>query len=128
MKKRYYNSLLKQIKQYRPKYYLLYCISIITTYLFTITVAINLTNSAYNNFLFNGSGKLCFSCNGIRDILINCILYLMLFNVIFYTINEIRFRVLRIKKIRNIASLELGNLVTFSITIILFLLLIFLII
>ena len=127
MKKRYYNSLLKQIKQYRPKYYLLYCISIIITYLFTLTIAINLTNSAYNNFLFNGSGKLCFSCNNIKDVLINCILYLMLFNVIFYTINEIRFRVLRIKKIRNIASLELGNLITFGITIILFLLLIFLV-
>lgn len=128
MKHRYYNCLLTQIKQYKPKYYLLYCVSIIITYLFVLIIAINLTDSAYNNFLFGDNNKLCFSCDGNKDTIISGILYLMLFNVIFYTLNEIRFRMIRIKKIRNITNLELGNFITFSITIILFLLLIFLII
>ncbi|MBR2141602.1 MAG: hypothetical protein IJ853_04590 [Rickettsiales bacterium] len=48
-------------------------------------------------------------------------LYINLFNIIFYTINEIRFRIIQFKSVRKV-SLKSANVITISIAILLFLL------
>lgn len=127
MNKKYYDCLLYQIKKNKMYYYSFYCISIIITYLFIIISAVNLTNFAYNNFLFNNSSAniLCFSCDNYKSIILKFLLYIMLLNIVFYTINEIRFRIIRFKKIRKI-NLELGNFITSLTAILLFCLLVLL--
>ena len=127
MDKRCYDYLLKQIKQKQPRYYTLYCISIAMSYIFVIFFALYLTSLAYNNFLFISDIDkiLYFQNKGFNQVLINYFLYLVLLDIIFYVINEIRFRVISIKSIRKIKKIELefGNLVVYITTVILFTLL-----
>lgn len=125
MNKRYYNCLLKQIKNEQPYYYLAYCVSIITTYILVIMFALYLVNSAYGDFLFKKNNNiLCFNCNNYG---LKYLLYLFLLIIIFYLINEIRFRIIGFKKIRKI-KLRLGNriIIVFSIIILLLLILLLL--
>ena len=121
MIRRHYNCLLKQIREQRPFYYKCYCFSIILTYLFIVFFATYLTNSAYDNFLFkkNSQNVLYSSCVGC--VLMKYFLYINLFNIIFYTINEIRFRIIQFKSVRKV-SLKSANVITISIAILLFLL------
>ena len=98
MYRKYYKHFLANLKK---SYYLFYCFSIFISYLSVIGLGIYFVNLAFGDTL-NNSSVLCFTCFEYNKTFINILLYLILLNVIFYLLNEIRFRVLIFKKIRNI--------------------------
>lgn len=122
MDKRYSKCLLKQIKDNKKLYYILYNISILISYISIILFSWYFINLAYTTEVQNYD-ILCFNCTTYKYIIFNFIIYFALFNLIFYIINEVRFRLLYFKITRKI-SLDIGNRFVFCITLLFFILLI----
>lgn len=78
-------------------------------------------NLAFDDKVMQKSNSvLCFTCIEYNKTMINVLLFLFLLNIVFYLLNEIRFRVLKFKTIRKI---DCGNEITYSLTIIILLIL-----
>lgn len=119
MYKKYYKHFLNNIRgQY---YYNFYCLSIFVSYLSIILFGVYFVNLAFDNAIIPKSNSiLCFTCIEYNKPLINALLFIFLLNIIFYLLNEIRFRILKFKTIRKINH---GNEITYSLSIIILLML-----
>ncbi len=118
MFKRQSTYLLRQIKEKEKFYYRFYIISIIISYLFILIFSCYFINLAYTTKKQNYD-ILCFNCSGFKYVLYSILIYFFLFNIIFYTINEIRFRLLSFKKIRKI-NIKNGNYAVYFFSILIF--------
>ena len=116
MYRKYYKHFLANLKK---SYYGLYCFSIFVSYISVLGLGIYFVNLAFGDILNNNS-ILCFTCFEYNKTFINILLGLILLNIIFYLLNEIRFRVLIVKKIRNI---KYGDEITYCLTLLILLML-----
>ena len=114
MYKKYYKHFLNNLRGY---YYEFYCLSIFISYLSVIAFGAYFVNLAFGSI---DNQVLCFTCFDYNRTLNNILLNIFLLNIIFYLLNEIRFRILVVKKIRKI---EHGNEITYLLTIFILLIL-----
>ena len=98
MYKKYYKHFLNNLK---GGYYGFYCLSIFISYLSVILLGLYFVNVAFGDTLADNS-ILCFTCFEYNKTMLNILLNISLLNIIFYLLNEIRFRILVVKKIRKI--------------------------
>lgn len=111
--KKYYKHFIKNIKN--KYYYTFYCLSMFVSYLFVILSGMYFVNLAFDDSIISKDNSvLCFTCIEYNKSLINILSFIFLLNIIFYLLNEIRFRIIKFKKIRKI---DHGNEITYLLTV-----------
>ena len=101
--KKYPYGIIENLRLRTPIFYLFYNISIVFSFIFISSFFWYFIYLAYTENMQNYNLLCTGNCTPFVSILIFIILFLLILNLVFYTINEIRFRFIIIfKKIRKI--------------------------
>ena len=110
--RKYPYTIVDNLRLKTPIFYLFYNVSIVASFIFILSFFWYFIYLAYTDGLQNYNILCSDACSPAISVLIFSGLFLMILNLVFYTINEIRFRFIAIfKQIRKIDIYKSNKLV-----------------